>query len=321
MKKIIANGFVGLMTLCGLLQFLLLPGLVWNIAFPFIQILILIFAFKNYRNSRFLKVISIFLIFLFLAEICFSIYSKLNTRSSGVTTEIKVMTYNFFFENRIHNQSIMNINKANPDILFVQELTPKSALALERKLENGFQYKMVNPLKGTHGIGIFSKHKLGSQKLVNNSAHKPYAQIVETKIEGKKIQLINTHLASPAIAVENRDNFFSLFTQNYQLRKKQIAELNKLAESNDHKYDCQLLVGDLNTLHSEPIFKRLKFKWTNSNNGLLRWMKFNFPNTSKLFPFVTLDYIMGRGQVKFKKSEVIDGAGSDHHAIMATIKL
>jgi len=142
---------------------------------------------------------------------------------------------------------------------------------------------------------------------------------VKLTLKDKSIQLINTHLASPAIAVENKDRFLSLFKANYQIRKDQIIHLIKLAENEE--YDCQLLVGDLNTLHSEPIFKRLKLKWVNSNYGLLRWMKFNFPHSSKIFPIVTLDYILGRGKLKFIESKVIDGGSSDHLAIMTKVKI
>ena len=168
---------------------------------------------------------------------------------------------------------------------------------------------------------IYSKHKISNQYFLNNSNNKPFAQIVSMVIKGKSIQLINTHLASPAIAVENRDQFFSLYSTKYKLRKQQIIELNKVAYNGDNKHDCQLLIGDLNTLNYEPIFKRLKFKWVNSNNEVLRWMKFNFPHSAKSPPIVTLDYILGRGKMKFLDSEIIEGGSSDHLAIIAKLKI
>lgn len=319
MKKTIGNGIYIGFTLSGLAQFFLLPGLIWNLAFPFVQILLLVIAIKIYQKNKVIKYCAILLGLIFLLEVGFTLYSNSNIVSKGLSKEITVMSYNLFFKNKNYDQSIYIIKKANPDILILQELTPTWASKIDNTLGELYKYKLTEALIGTHGIGIYSKYEISNQEFLSNSTNKPFAQIVNLIIENKSIQLINTHLASPAIAVENIDKFFSLFRANYQIRKEQIINLNELADN--QKYDCQLLVGDLNTLHSEPIFKRLKFKWVNSSNGLLRWLKFNFPNSSKIIPIVTLDYILGRGKLKFIESKVIEGGSSDHLAIMTRLKI
>lgn len=303
------------------MQFFLLPGLIWNITFPFLQILLVVIGLKLPHKNKIVKYCSLLIGFICLIEVGFSLYSNSNVDSGGVDTALTVMSYNLFFKNGRKDQSIAIIKKANPDVLFVQELTPNWAAKIENSLEGAYKYKVTESLDGTHGIGIYSKYKIDNQRLLNNSARKPFAQVVDLSINNKSIQLINTHLASPAVAIENKDRFFSLFRENYQIRKKQIKALNALAENGSKKFDCQLLVGDLNTLHSEPIFKRLKFKWVNSNNGLLRWMKFNFPHSSKIIPIVTLDYVLGRGEMKFLESKVLEGGSSDHLAIMTKIEI
>jgi len=305
--------------LSGLTQFFLLPGMIWNLPFPFVQILLIAIAFKIYRKNNVVKYYTILIGLTLLFEVGFTLYSDSNIASKGLDKEITVMSYNLFFKNKNQDQSISIIKKANPDILFVQELTPTWASKIEKSLGGSYKYKLTKSLKGTHGIGIYSKYKISNQEFLKNSANKPFAQIVNLSVEDKSIQLINTHLASPAIAVENKDKFLSLFRANYQIRKEQIINLNELAENQN--YDCQLLVGDLNTLHSEPIFKRLKLKWVNSNNGILRWLKYNFPHSSKIIPIVTLDYILGRGKLKFIESKVIEGGSSDHLAIMTKMKI
>lgn len=321
MKGIIINVLYTIIALSGVFQLFLLPGLVWNFPFPFLQIFLFLLAFKTLWKNRYIKSCTLLITIVFIADIGFTIYSNLNTTSSGANKEIKVMSYNLFFKNKSKSQSITIIKNANPDLIFVQELTPEWASEIDRTIGGMYKYKLTKPLSGTHGIGIYSKYKINNQKFLNNSYKKPYAQIVDLVIDKKTIQLINTHLASPAIAVENKGNFFSLFSSNYQIRREQIKELNDLAISGSKSYHCQLLVGDLNTLYSEPLFKILKLKWSNSNNGLLRWMKFNFPNSSKIMSFVTLDYILGRGKLKFIESKVLKGGSSDHLAIMTKLKI
>jgi hypothetical protein len=78
------------------------------------------------------------------------------------------------------------------------------------------------------------------------------------KVQNKTVQLANVHLASPALAIENKDRFFSLYHQNYKQRKSQLEKINNDLLANSDKFDCQLLVGDLNKIEYEPIFKNLK---------------------------------------------------------------
>jgi len=305
---------------CGYLQFLLLPGLLWNFLFPFFILFSLIhftISKKKGKPTRAIYTWSIALLFLF--EIGLSIYSKFNVKDPIKSTEIKVMTYNVFFKNKSPNYTIKLILKENPDILFVQELTPKWATILNKKLGNNYPYKLLHPLNGTHGIGIYSKHQLSNHQLLNNSYNKPYAQTADVQIGENKVQLINSHLASPAVAIENRDEFFSLYWQNYKTRKNQLQALQTIAKKNTQIFQARLIVGDLNTMKYEPIFKSLKFSWANAHSVSGRGLGFNFPHSSRVPPFLTLDYILGKGQIKFIETEIVDGGGSDHLAIVTKI--
>lgn len=319
MKKTIGYGIFILVALSGLTQYFLVPGLLWNITFPFIPLILIAFGFRFYKKHKVIKYASLLIGLIFIFEIGFSLYSNTNVESSDLDKEITIMSYNLFFKNKHQAHSIAVIKKANPDVLIVQELTPSWDAYIEKSLVAVYKYKMTKALLGTHGIGIYSKYKLSDQSILNNTSEKPYAQIATLTVGEKSIQLINTHLASPAIAVENNQKFASLYSENYQLRKSQIIKINEIAEN--QKHDCKLLVGDLNTLYSEPIFKRLRLKWVNSYNGLQRWTKFNFPHSSKTIPILTLDYILGKGKLKFIESKVIEGGSSDHLAIMAKIKI
>lgn len=229
------------------------------------------------------------------------------------------MTYNLLFKNADFAQSLALIKDANPDVLFVQELTPAWSATLDKEIKEIYQFKVAGPLIGHHGIAIYSKYSLENKVILRNSAKKPYTICADLTFGKRKIQLINTHLASPGIAVENKKRFIPLYAQNYKTRKQQIQELNSLVNTED--YDCQILAGDLNTLQSEPIFKRLRMHWVDSGNQLFRWKQFNFPNTSRLKPMMTLDYIMGRGNIQLQDSEIIKGGYSDHFPVMTTVRI
>jgi len=131
LKKVFGYGIYTVIALCGLTQFFLLPGLIWNITFPYVQLILIIIGFIKLQKNNAFKYGTILIGLLFLFEIGFSVYSNSNIRSNDLDKELSVMSYNLFFKNKNQDLSISVIKKANPDILFVQELTPNWAAKLE----------------------------------------------------------------------------------------------------------------------------------------------------------------------------------------------
>lgn len=311
------------MLVIGLFQFLLIPAMLWNFLFP----IILLFTFGLFlfqwrkHTSRSYKICMVLLAFLLSLELGCQLFLEEDLINPENPIELKVMTYNVFFKNGHPNSTIEVIKKADPDVLLIQELTPKWSMKINEKLSKTYPFKFEQALTGAHGIGIYSKYKIKKTQKLNNNYNKPIAQIVELKVQNKTIQLANVHLASPAIAVENKDRFFSLYHQNYKQRKSQMAKVNNALLTNSNKYDCQFLAGDLNTLVYEPIFKNLKSDWVDSYDEKGALFKYNFPNSSKIKPILILDYILLRGKAKCIESKIIDGGNSDHLALMSTMKI
>ncbi len=296
-----------------------IPGVIWNICFPVILIGIALYLLlkKGKIGSRFLTLVFLFFGLMTVLEISFKAKSVFNCSSPESGKELTLLSYNVFFKNQSPKSTIDIIIECDPDILFVQELTPMWKQRLDKL---NFPFRITKALNGTHGIGVYSKYKIEGQKIFNNSAGLPYAQIVNLRIGNMEYQLINTHLASPAAAVENRDRFFELYEKNYQLRKQQLNEINDYAEQTKSKFSAQILVGDLNTPHVEPLYKNLKWEWSDSHSKG-RGFGFNFPHTNRIKPMLRLDYVLARGKISFLDSEVMKGGGSDHLAVKVDCKL
>lgn len=322
MKFIIYKGILFLTILCGITQFLLIPGAFWNFLFPILPtLLILIYCLiQDYRNSLMLKYAVFLLLLLSLIDVGFYVISIRNVKPPNDPKELTIMTYNLLFSNKSPKLSLSIIKSVEPDILLFQELTHDWEKLLLNEFGDIYQFKATHPLKGAHGIGIFSKYKISNQSIINNS-NKPFAQIAELSFNNKKVQFINTHLASPAGAVENKHDFFNLYSKNYSRRKKEVSEIMEKTLTLSNKYDCQILAGDLNTLRFEPIFKKIQINWQNSTPRRYDFSHCSFPNTNKSKPFITLDYIMARGKVKFIDTKTIQGGSSDHLAIVSKIMI
>jgi endonuclease/exonuclease/phosphatase (EEP) superfamily protein YafD len=237
------------------------------------------------------------------------------------TTNVSLMTYNIFFKNQSLHSSIENIENCDPDILVIQELTEDLRMKIENSIGSSYAYKRTLALRGTHGIAVYSRYPILKYELLKDSHNRPFAQIAELKIENKKIQLINVHLASPAVAVENPHNFIDLFSLNYQLRSQQMERINIVADEKENQFSAQILMGDFNTTSYEPLYRNMRRHWVNLYEEAGSGWGATFPNSSKIDPIITLDYIFGRGAVKGMEVKVIEGGGSDHLALLGKIKI
>lgn len=256
---------------------------------------------------------------LILVEYSRNVFNEQELRGSETNTQISLMTYNLFFNNRTPNSSIQKIKEFDPDILAVQELTPSLEIKLNTSIGSTYPYKRTLALRGTHGIGVYSKHKILANQFLRNSSNLPFAQVIEMDIHNKKVQLVNVHLASPANAVENPESFFPLLSSNYDLREHQIREVNLVTQK--RKFDAQILTGDLNTTKYEPLFRKLKSNWVDLFDISRIGSRLNFPNSSNTNPILTLDYILLRGNLDGIEAKVIQGGSSDHLAIIGKVEI
>lgn len=274
------------------------------------------FATKHINSTKHLVILSIPIMFLLLEFVWIQVNrGSLNETPTG--DQVSLMTYNLFFKNKTPNASFQKILEAKPDILALQELTPQLESLLLKSVQHRYPYKKTLALRGTHGIGIYSKYPIQKCTFMKNESQLPYAQIVEIKVNSKLIQVINVHLSSPAIAVENPDNFLPLLASNYELRASQLGEIQTAVNSDG--FDAQVLMGDLNTTSYEPLFRSLSNRWVNLFDIAGNGSRLNFPHSSKFNPILTLDYIMIRGNIKGFDANVIMGGGSDHLAIFGKI--
>ena len=306
-----------------ILQFLFIPGVIWNFGlYGFLVFSVVVFMFcKDYLRSKFFSYGLSLLILSCFADLTWSSIQNEKLVDENLTTEVKIMSYNLSFRNENLNSSCSIIKQANPDVLFVQELTSDWSKKIASSIGERYPFQEKVILERSRGIGIYSKFKIGKSTTLNKSNNKPFAQMVDLTIADKSIQLINVHLTSPQRALKEKENFFSMYSQNYQTRKAELAAINKYADEGMHKFECQFLVGDFNTVKYEPIFKKLQKYWVNTFDKVGFGFGLNFPNSKTIPPVITIDYIMAKGKTRCLKSEVLKGGDSDHLAIMTKMQI
>jgi len=281
--------------------------------------LLLFYLSTKHITSKKLQYILLGSLLLIGLEFIFTKFNETSPQEIPTNTELTLMTYNLFFKNKSPDVILKQIKEIDPDILVVQELTPAWAGILSKTLGQTYPYKKIYTDKGTHGIGVYSKYKLSNDTLLINENKRPFAQIVTVRVQDKKIHIINTHLASPASAVEHPENFLSLFNSNYTLREIQLNQIELATKMNSG--DTYILIGDLNTTPYEPIYRNLRTTWVDVFDEAGEGLNKTFPNTSHTAPFLTLDYILIKGAATSLSAKILSSGSSDHLALTGKIKI
>lgn len=294
-------------------------------------VLFIYVAYKKKCSKRFrLTILSS--VILILIESLFNVAVKERLGNCKTEDKVTLISYNLYFKNK-YKQSIVNkILEADPDILVVQELTPQWNAYLQNSIASKYTFSQKEVRRGTNGIGIYSKYPLSNPKLLKNKKNLPYAQIVDVKINSKTIQLINTHLASPAVAVENKDRFMSLLLDNYSKREHEMCMVDSICAV-EKNYHSKIMIGDLNTTQYEPLYRKITDNWVDLYSISGTESRATFPNTVKSSPkrksfditrfgtVLSLDYIFIKGNIKGESFEVLQGGSSDHLAIIGAVSL
>ncbi len=208
-----------------------------------------------------------------------------------------------------HRAMLMNLNAANgnteqvmeairsakPDILLLEEVTPKWATELE-VLNADYKHRIAEPQEGCFGIMLLSKYPLAHGKVVQIGDAGVPSIVADAYLPTGEVSIIGTHPVPP-ISAE-----FS------ERRNIQLAELPYVVMEQKKPV---LLVGDLNLTPFSYWFRRVI-----SESGLKNSMKgFGFqptwPADNRLLR-IPLDHVLHSEEITIHHRAVLGDVGSDH---------
>lgn len=235
------------------------------------------------------------------------------------TKRIRVLSYNLRFNNQQHVEMGRIIQEQNPDVLLVQELSQGWNRFLTKTLKKSHPYHQTYPKSNAYGMGLFSKYPIHSTQYLWQYRGLPFAQNNTIQIEEKSVRICNTHLESPAIALENLANFGSVLHQNHTRRIDEYKNLEH--QMSQATYGPQILMGDLNTMPIEPLYRTISQDWCPLPYAIRRKGLFTFPAHAPYPAFLALDHAFFRGEIAPIHAELIKNGTSDHHGILVDFEL
>lgn len=319
LKNILFYGFllVTLVLLAGRNHYLLGTALIVGRWFLVVIGLLCLLRVRKYGFTPRLKVFAV-TVFILLADSAYNVISFANLPADTRQQNLSLFSYNVYFKNKTPEQSLDLIDANHADIMALQEVDMAWKQWIDKRLAPHYAHKAVNAVYGTHGLAVYSKYPITASEIINNSAGKPVAQLVEVNVNGKKVLIINAHLASPAAAVEHPEEFLTHFKSSYYARAQQIAAINQQVNTRFAHTQARFFMGDLNTTLYEPLFREVRQTWVNLHDAKGTGSSHTFPASK---PLLSVDYILAQGLVQAVKCQVIKGGTSDHLAVWGEVKL
>lgn len=223
-------------------------------------------------------------------------------RTTGA--ELKLLHLNVHSTNTDYQRVVAFIDKEQPDVVFLQEVTDEWLLGT-RELLKQYPFSYSEPRIGNFGIALFSKIPFDSVQHVD-SPPLGYPTIIATlTVDDETITLISSH---PTIPLGKR---------LYDARNEHLASLAGLVDAAAGKV---VLIGDFNASLWCTHYRQLE---TSTGLRNVRYGLGILPSWPTLMPFakIPIDHALVSDGIGIKEARIGKGVGSDHLPLIATITL
>jgi endonuclease/exonuclease/phosphatase (EEP) superfamily protein YafD len=212
---------------------------------------------------------------------------------------IRAMLMNLNALNGNAVEALEAISNTNPDLLLLEEVTPKWAQELAI-LDNDYEYRIAEPQEGCFGIMLLSKYPLKNGSVVDIGSAGVPSITADVYFPKGELAVIGTHPVPPI---------------GRERSKQRNDQLTALPVAIDQLENPVLLIGDLNTTPWSPHFTRLV-----RESGLRNSMKgFGFQPTWPVgIPWlkIPLDHVLHSPEITIHNRMVGPNVGSDHFPVI-----
>lgn len=145
------------------------------------------------------------------------------------------------------------VEQHRPDVLLLQELTPRQAGAVERLLADTYPYRSFGPLdpQQRDGDAVLSRFPVtGVEPVAGLPAGARPADLVRLDVEGWPTAVLSVHLASPCLLCDADADGLNPAGSTSQSARVRVAEAQRyadLAAQHQARGDLVVLAGDINS--------------------------------------------------------------------------
>jgi endonuclease/exonuclease/phosphatase (EEP) superfamily protein YafD len=208
---------------------------------------------------------------------------------------IRLMNANVLARNERYDRLRQIINDEQPDIIFLQEVSPEWLTALEA-IQEDYPFHYAEPRHNNFGIAVYSRLPLDAVTHVD-SPPLDYPTIIATMtVDGSRLTLVNTH---PMIPLDR---------SGFEARNHQLASIAAIVAA---VKGGVVLSGDFNTSMWSPAYQQLEevtgLRNARQGNGIL-------PTWPTFMPFamIPIDHTLVSEEINVVDLRTGASLGSDH---------
>jgi len=243
---------------------------------------------------------------------------------AGGGATLTVLTHNVLFDGGDAEATIAAIRAADPDVAFLQEVSVRRASVLAAALEERFPHRLEALSAGRgHGLVTLSKQPLTPIE----SWASGRGNVVGQCLEVAGVAACNLHLTSPSVAFDNPHRFVPVLLHNARFRWNQWETIEETALA----HGALIMIGDVNTMVVEPLFRRLRRRWVDAWRAVHPFASgATYPHGSHGppnkfarpgLPFVRPDYVLLDPSVRPVRADTVAAGGSDHRPLIVELEL
>ncbi len=229
-------------------------------------------------------------------------YRATELRTDG--RELKILHANVLSTNSDHDRLLSLIRGEQPDLVFLQEISPAWERALSA-LHTDYPHHYVEAREGNFGIAVFSKTPVQNVGHIDSAPLGHPTLSATLPLEDRSVRLVSTH---PMIPLGER---------LYVARNEQLDEIgHALAKS----AGPTILIGDLNAtmwdVHYRKLEKSSGLRSVRRGYGIL-------PTWPTFLPFamIPIDHVLVSKEIGVKSVTTGPRIGSDHLPLVVTLTL
>ena len=211
----------------------------------------------------------------------------------------RAMLMNLYAGNGNTEQVLEAIRNADPDILLLEEVTPRWATELA-VLKTDYPHRIAEPQEGCFGIMLLSKYPLEHGKMVEIGTAGVPSIIADVYLPQGTVSIIGTHPLPPVGAEYSKH------------RNNQLAELPCIVKKQPYPV---LLIGDLNTSPWSPHFTQLVHDSELKNSMKGFGFQPTWPSNNRLLR-IPLDHLLHSPEITIHNRVVAGDVGSDHFPLI-----
>ncbi|MDJ0750211.1 MAG: endonuclease/exonuclease/phosphatase family protein [Woeseiaceae bacterium] len=219
-------------------------------------------------------------------------------------SQLKLMSVNALSTNVEHDRLFALLSAEQPDLVFVQEISPQWEKALTA-VHPDYPYRYAEAREGNFGIALLSRLPLARVDHVDSPPFGFPTLQGEVAIGDHTLRFVSTHPMVP------------LGASNFSARNEQLQQV---AQQLGASSTSTILVGDLNAsmwgLHYRRLESATGLRNARRGHGIL-------PTWPTFMPFamIPIDHVLVSSDIGVSRIETGPSIGSDHLPLIVTLSL